>query len=144
MEREPAQSLAKRIGLHWGSQLTASQVAYWAEELEALDEGAAGTAFARLKTSAHRPTLGQYLEVYKSLNTHDASTRKPPCKDCADTGLITDMNHPAHWPGDPKTIPPASDWFLDDEHRVCGCNVATWCRTCDAGVTARGLLQRTK
>lgn len=134
MRPEEARRLADRISQHWGGRLTHSQVDYWAEELGPLDEGAAGTAFARLKASAHRPTLGEFLEQYKTLNVRDGSTPRPQCDTCSNTGLVTDTDHPRHWPGDPKTVPV-------EYGGECCCQVATWCPVCDEGQRARTMLR---
>lgn len=135
MRPEDARRLADRISQHWGGRLTPSQLEYWAEELGPLEDGAAGTAFARLKASSHRPTLGEYLEVYRSLVVHDAGNPAPACSVCSGSGLVTDTNHPAHWPGDRSTVPVLPDG-------VCGCNVGTWCRQCAEGGKAREMLRR--
>lgn len=62
----------------------------WEEELEPLDAGRAGTAYARLRREHDhsRLSIAQFLAAYRALNTTDASTRPAPCTACDDTGWV--------------------------------------------------------
>ena len=61
------------------------------------------------------------------------------CEHCAGTGMVTDTDHPRHWPGTPGTLPALYE--LDRLQGRCNCNVVTWCRQCAQGEHARGLLR---
>jgi hypothetical protein len=88
MEPTAALALVNRIETVWPeprwSQLRNNQ---WAEALADIDEGAAGTAFARLRATATRcPSIAEFIAAARSLNTNDRSTRDPDCEHCDNTG----------------------------------------------------------
>lgn len=68
----------------------------WEEELETLDAGRAGTAFARCRREHTQRwlSIADYLTVYRSLNTEDASNRPIECGECGDSGWTCS---PPYW-----------------------------------------------
>lgn len=62
----------------------------WEDELQALDAGRAGTAFQRCKREHERRwlSIAEYMAVYRSLNTEDASTRSE-CEHCSGSGWVS-------------------------------------------------------
>ena len=95
MEPTAALSLVTRMETVWPeprwSQLRINQ---WAEALADLDEGAAGTAFARLRSTATRcPSIAEFITSARSLRIHDRSTRPPDCDYCANTGWAEAPEH---------------------------------------------------
>jgi len=84
MTPEAASNLAVRFAQMWPRSIPARE---WEEELAGLDEGAAGTTFARLKRDSDKaPSIAQFYAVYRSLNMGDASTRHPDCGHCENHG----------------------------------------------------------
>jgi hypothetical protein len=92
MNRSEATDLAVRIlGVFQGPNARE-----WEDELADLDAGRAGTAFQRCKREHERRwlSIAEYLTVYRSLNTEDASTRSE-CDRCAGSGWV-DCGHFVH------------------------------------------------
>ena len=113
----------------------------WASELADLEQGRAEEAVRRLRrTAEHAPTVAAFYAVYNNL-LGTAGPPAPPCDTCGDSGVVTDRDHPLHWPGRDGTIPTP----LDADGKPtgeCACNVATWCRDCEQGQRAKQTLRR--
>ena len=151
METWQADSLAAVLCRSFPRSSIAADV--WAEELGPLDTVRAEEAVRRIRrTFEHPPTIAAVHAVYANL-LGSADTATEVCDHCGNTGIITDTDHPRHWPGRPGTIPtpmgPVD--FTDDAGNAhtrieptgeCACNVATWCRQCDQGPRARHMLQQ--
>ena len=90
-----AADLAVRFAQMWPRHIPARE---WEEELVGLDDGAAGTTFARLKRDSERPpTIAQFYAVYRTLNTTDASTaRRPDCGHCENHGWKPALDQAGH------------------------------------------------
>jgi hypothetical protein len=70
MTPDAAYELAARIGATWPDRWNESRRAVWAEELEMLDEGTAGTALARLRRNErHCPSVADFIAACKALHT---------------------------------------------------------------------------
>lgn len=88
MERTSALGLASRMmnTPGWDTpKWPEAKFNLWVEELETLDEGAAGTAWVKLRrTHNHCPTIAEFRAATTALNTHDRSTREatPHCTVC--------------------------------------------------------------
>lgn len=83
-----AESLAVRISQTWPKS---PPVDVWAEDLAQLDEGTAGTAYARLRREidGQALTIARFLAVARSLRITDGGTARPaPCARCDDTGWV--------------------------------------------------------
>ena len=81
-----AETLAVKISQTWPK---GPPVDVWAEDITDLDEGAAGTAFVKLRREAqYPPTIAQFRATAFSLRTTDASTRPEACGYCDDTGWV--------------------------------------------------------
>lgn len=87
MEYSEAMALLVRIENQWHTpRWTQVLLDDWREELEKLEAGPAGTAYARLRAKMeHRPNIAQYLAEYRQVRPHDASTRRD-CPRCDNTG----------------------------------------------------------
>lgn len=59
----------------------------WREVLAPLDAGTAGTAYMRLRTSSDAPTVKQFMDIYRSLDTVRPMDR-PKCGDCGGCGWV--------------------------------------------------------
>lgn len=139
MDRLEALPILERICAHWGQRFSQSQHDHWMDTLSALDAGAAGTTYVRLTKKADRvPTPAEFIAEYRTVHVFDASNRRPPCAVCGDSGIVTDTDHPRHWPGDPKSMPRPTHGGQE----YCNCNVANYCRQCPAGEQARETLRR--
>lgn len=140
MDRMDALPILERIIRHWGARLSSGQHDHWMDTLETLDAGVAGTTYVRLQQKTDKlPSPAEFLAEYRTVAPYDATHRAPQCEACCNTGLVTDTDHPRHWPGPPDSMPrpvgPDGDVY-------CDCNVATWCRGCEHGKRARAMLQR--
>lgn len=137
MDRLDALPILERIVRHWGARFSAGQHDHWVETLEKLDPGTAGTTYVRLQKKSDRcPTPAEFLAEYRTLRTYDPTQRATHCEHCDGTGVVTDLDHPAHWTGPADTMPGHPDGY-------CECNVVTWCQSCDDGRTrARDMLAR--
>ena len=84
MESTTALVLAGKIETTWSTYAWPSAKGRtWAEALEDIDEGAAGTAFARLRKSHPKePTIAEFLGAVASIRTLDHRDRII-CADCA-------------------------------------------------------------
>lgn len=87
MSPQAAETLAVKIAQCWPRS---APVDVWLEDIADLDEGAAGTAFVRLRReSEHAPSIAKFRATALSLRTTDGGTeRRPPCKSCDDTGWL--------------------------------------------------------
>ena len=88
MERTAALALTNRIEATWstGRQWTTSRLDAWTEALTDLDQGAAGTAFVRLRnTHTATPSIAEFIAAVRALHVDDASTHDI-CDACDDTG----------------------------------------------------------
>lgn len=89
MERAAALVLAGKIETTWFGRLANAQLDAWIDALCQLDEGAAGTAYARLCGRVEKLTIAQFLIEAKSVRTHDGSKpRGEPCPHCSDSGWV--------------------------------------------------------
>lgn len=84
MLRQEATDLAVRIGQCFNGP----PIDVWEEDLGNLDAGRAGTALARLRREhEHRwLSVAQFMNMYRSIHTEDASTAAPECGECDNTG----------------------------------------------------------
>lgn len=81
-----AETLAVKISQTWPK---GPPVDVWVEDITDLDEGAAGTAFVKLRReSQYPPTIAQFRATTLSLKTVDASNRREPCPHCDDSGWV--------------------------------------------------------
>lgn len=86
MTPQQAIDLATRISQTWPRGIGAN---VWEEELLALEEGRAGTAFVKLRrTTKSAPSIAEFFEVYLSLHTEDRSTRPDDCARCDNQGTV--------------------------------------------------------
>lgn len=91
MERTAALALTSRIEATWsnGRPWPGSRCDAWVDALADLDEGAAGTAFVRLRNgNPEPPSIAQFLATTRSLRTTDASAEKIECGECDSTGWV--------------------------------------------------------
>ena len=89
MDRVPALALMSRIESTWSNQRwPGALISEWTDVLQTLDEGAAGTAFVRLRNEA-KPTISipEFIGVVRALRTDDPG-RREPCGDCDSTGWL--------------------------------------------------------
>ncbi len=138
-----ADALAEKLAHSWPRSAVSAHS--WAEELLELDKGRAEAAVRQLvRTAEHAPAIATFLAAYRNL----ASTAHPEfeCRHCANSGWVTDTNHPAHWPGKhpqpdeidesgrtirhPGDIPKIPDYYTRDDG--CLCNVSRPC-SCEHG-----------
>ena len=137
MERWEAEGLAQSLCQSFPRSQIAPDI--WQSELEPLDKARAEEAVRRVRRqSEHAPSIAYFHGIYGGLL---GSVRGDgvACESCSDTGLVTDTDHPRHWPGAPDAMPRPRD---PDGSEYCDCNVATWCRDCEHGKRARAMLQR--
>ena len=136
METWAADSLATSLCQSFPrSNITAD---IWATEFGDLNQAQAEEAVRRIRrTFEHAPTIAAFHNMYASLAL--APDPGELCEHCAGTGMVTDTDHPRHWPGTPGTLPALYE--LDRLQGRCNCNVVTWCRQCAQGEHARGLLR---
>lgn len=81
-----AEALAVRISQTWPRS---APVDVWVEDIADLDEGAAGTAFARWRREETRPpSIAEFRSKALSLRTTDAGNRPDPCRACSDSGWV--------------------------------------------------------
>ncbi len=88
MDRQVALVLVGKIETHFFGRLAPAQLDEWIDTLIALDEGAAGTALARLKTRDGKPTPHAFAIEARTLRTVDAVNRTEPCARCDGTGWV--------------------------------------------------------
>ena len=83
MTPDAADFLAKRIINTWRG---GPPITEWREQLTQLDEGQAGTAFARLRGQLdNAPSIARFMSEYRSLHTASADDK---CGDCANSGWV--------------------------------------------------------
>lgn len=93
MTSDQADQLAKRIINCWRG---GPPLAEWRDLLATLDEGAAGTAFVRLRNELdNAPSIARFRQECNALRTHDTPTRigEPDCGWCDDTGWTETAVH---------------------------------------------------
>lgn len=96
MDRQPAIALVSRIEATWsdGRAWPQSRIDAWLEALESLDEGAAGTAFARLRSSHPTcPTVPLFIQTCKAISTTHRDPLHRDCGWCDDTGWVETAPH---------------------------------------------------
>jgi hypothetical protein len=152
MQTWEADSIADKLCHSWPRSSISAKA--WTDELADLQRGRAEEAARQLvRSSEHAPSIAAFLSMYRNL----AGSADPTfeCPDCANSGWVTDTNHPAHWPGrhpepnklqpdgthrdEPGNIPPIPASFGPADG--CCCNVVRPCR-CDHGDRARKQAQR--
>jgi len=129
METWEADTLGGLIAQSWPRSSITADV--WAGEFRSLDKPRAEEAVRQLRrTQEHAPSVASFYAVYGRLagSAQEGGT----CDMCDNTGVITDTDHPHHWPGRNGTLPLAIDV---DGKPYCICNVARPCR-CDHGKRA--------
>jgi hypothetical protein len=84
MTPDEADHLGKRIinSFRGGPPLTD-----WREVLEPLDAGKAGTAYMRLRSATDAPSVKQFMDEYRKLDTTPTTTTGP-CTRCDDTRFV--------------------------------------------------------
>ena len=90
MQRTAALALVDKIEATWntGRAWNTTRRDAWIEALEDYDEGAAGTAFVRLRnTHTSTPSLAEFLAGVRALTVVDAGT-KELCNDCDESGWV--------------------------------------------------------
>jgi len=147
MRLSEAEDVALKLSQSWPR--SAISVKVWADELVELNRARAEEAARKLvRTSEHAPSIAAFLGAYRNLA--GTATSDFVCDDCANSGWVTDTNHPSHWPGrhpeknvlqadgthrdDPGNIPPIPEWYGPADG--CCCNVVKPCR-CDHGDRTR-------
>jgi len=138
MEQWDADRIARKLATSWSrSSISADS---WADELLPLVAGPAEEAVRRLvRTAEHAPSIAQFHGTYRGLlGTVEAGDA---CPDCAGSGLVTDTNHPRHWPGDRSSVPVLV--LPDGPHpEECMCNVVRPC-SCRIGQSSGARLLAT-
>lgn len=149
METWQADSLAAALCQSFPRSSITADV--WATELAGMDQARAEEAVRRIRrTFEHAPTIAAMHATYNGLANTAPETEV--CTTCHGTGMVTDTDHPRHWPGRPGTIPnpigPVDYVDANGDTKVrwaptgdCACNVATWCRQCDQGQRAQIVLR---
>jgi hypothetical protein len=95
MERAAAIALVSRIEATWstGKPWIGARADEWIDALMALDEGAAGTAFARLRSShPDAPNIATFMAHARAVTTTDPSTVEK-CGWCDNTGWTQTADH---------------------------------------------------
>lgn len=136
MKEQTAQSLALKLSQTWQRGPLPD---IWAEVLQTMEHGPAEAAYRALRDTMHNsPSIAEFRTAYaKQLGTAHRDPDHPhDCAECCDTGWVTDLDHPRHWPGRPGTIPVARDADGNVDPRECICNVARPCH-CRAGQAHR-------
>jgi hypothetical protein len=87
MKRQEAEDLAARMSRTWKGGPPAD---VWLEELEQLDAGPAGTAYARLRRESTRaPSVAEFIKTYRSVVTVDGGTAVgETCEVCDGQGWV--------------------------------------------------------
>lgn len=135
MERIEALALLERITRHWSQHLSMTQHDHWVSILCDLDATQAGTTFARMMRQQHAPSPAQFLAEAQQ---HQPAITRSWCAACGNTGVVSDDNHPHHWPGQPDTMPriEGSSDCICNVAKPCHCNLgkqaADWFRRADA------------
>jgi len=91
MERVAALALASRIESTWSDRpWPQARSSEWIDALESLDEGAAGTAFVRLRASGRDTiTIAAFVTAVKSIQGDEGSGRVlEKCSKCDGTGWV--------------------------------------------------------
>lgn len=92
MDRVSALTLAGKIESTWFERSwPQAKSAEWIDALETLDEGAAGTAFARLRAAGGQTiTIAQFISATKAVQPHDGGNRPghQRCPACDDSGWV--------------------------------------------------------
>lgn len=131
MNHDDADRLARQLRNAFGRGPTADLIA---SELLEMDYARAFVAINKLvRESEHAPSIAVLWATYRA---QLGTAKGEPCELCSDTGWITDLDHPAHWPGDPVTLPVVIDSNGHPDPTECACNVVTTCG-CTAGRKAR-------
>ena len=149
METWQADSLAAALCQSFPRSAITADI--WAGELADMDQARAEEAVRRIRrTFEHAPTIAALHAVYANLLGSAPEAAK--CETCHGTGMVTDTDHPRHWPGKPDTIPkpigPVDFIDADGNSRTrieptgeCACNATTWCRQCPQGERAKLILR---
>lgn len=135
MERIDALATLERITRHWDIRLSTSQHDHWMQCLTALDADQAGTTFARMMKQQQPPSPAQFVAA---ADTYKPATHTHWCEDCHNTGVITDTNHPNHWPTGLMPMPQSA---IDPDPTQCHCNMTRPCH-CQSGATVRVWMDR--
>ena len=131
MDRIAALTLFGRIKGHWGLRPARQAEDAWLEMLERLDEGVAGTTYARLQRGTATPDPASFQRAATTIAGPATNHRLTHCELCHDSGWVTCTDHPdhrGHWAANPDRQPPAAD-------EECMCNIVRPCR-CSAGQAA--------
>ena len=131
MTPDQANDLAFRLATSWPKSSVAIEA--WRDAIMDLHYAPAEATYRDLvNTQEFAPTIAAFRGTYgRKLGTaHDG----PACPDCGNTGLITDRDHPQHWPGDPSSVPKPIDAATGKPTGECACNVAKPCH-CRTGQT---------
>lgn len=93
MDRTTALALTSKIEGHWsrGRSWSNTRTSAWTDTLEALDEGVAGTAIARLKIQFvdREPSPAEFMAIARRVNLVDGSTPRPSnCPQCEGAGTL--------------------------------------------------------
>lgn len=90
MERTAALALLSRIEAYYSPDrpFRGPVSDAWLELLERCEEGAAGTALARLKSSNVPATPASFEQQYRTLRMVDGGTKKPGCELCDGCGWV--------------------------------------------------------
>jgi hypothetical protein len=88
MNRSAASAIATRIAQTWPSMRIPTDL--WEDALTPLDEGSAGTTYARLRTSAqHPPTIADFMATYRGLHTATLEPVTHACERCNREGWVS-------------------------------------------------------
>lgn len=120
MDRTAALTLAHKIESTWFDRpWPQAKATEWVDALETLDEGAAGTAFARLRAQGGQGiTIAQFISATKAVQPFDAGNRpdRTPCAQCDDTGWVEADD----WT-DPKIVKPDGEPMRYSQVEPCVC-----------------------
>lgn len=102
MERIAALALASRIEATWSDRpWPQARSGEWINALETLDEGAAGTAFVRLRASGREHiTIAAFVTAVKAIQGDDTGTTSSPlaaCSACDGTGFVECADYNPGW-----------------------------------------------
>jgi hypothetical protein len=126
-----AAELAVKISQTWPRSSVATDV--WEEELADLDRPRAEAALKQMRrTVEHAPSVAAFLSAYRA-QSGTAGVYEWNCPKCANTGWVTDEQHPRHWTGRPEDMPKIPPHYGPADG--CLCNVVTPCG-CDHGKNA--------
>lgn len=137
MRRETAAELALLISQTWPRGGIATYI--WEQTLVDLEDGRAGTAYARLKVSSERaPSIAAFVAVYESLATHETALRVW-CSACDGSGQVPEWGAGRHGPACRPELRVSVDEHGNPSkpgERDCGCRAVKPC-SCAAGVAFR-------